>query len=622
MEGAVGIGPAAIVTGLQQALDAGRQLKFGIAGIFFLQQALGGGVVLVHQGVLGAVGQHVAVGEAHGGVGVRVQGHAFLPLQEGGGKVLAGNVEGGIRHGVQGHVGGHEGLNHSGAQFNGRVCGNLVCGGSHEAGLGGEHTLGKKVFHVRGNVQGGKIAFANLQVVGRVRRLAVMLQQGHRCFLVDGSYIVLILFTYLFAGIGEGRYGVLTRLQGTSVQAGHGRCKLHQLNLIRAFDEAVHGDIGRCVFLHILGDIGHRVPVQGLALRRSLDPGLQIGLFLLFAADDVEGLEGQLLTLPLLPAVGGGSVFVGIFETDGRVGHHLLPHDVLADGAGVNADAVVLNHAIELGGGLVALRATRVAQDHGIVAFLYALGGNLEAAGGLVGDVELAVFGRHVVGPGVYAEHGEVAGVAGPHPVVRFSAELAHGCRGSAHKAYVRIGPIHNDIVHIVVVEARDGDAAAGIGGLCVLFEVIGRGALLLNGVRDVFHAHQEGDGEAGAGDFLAKVLGPVTIHEVVVLVRGQALDAAVTAVVVGDQETLVADHFTGAAAAKVDDGVFQGGFVDGVDFLRSQLAAGRLEVFSVELFQEGQEPHSFVGHGAHRNGKAGQDCENTFHYITLFAQM
>lgn len=188
---------------------------------------------------------------------------------------------------------------------------------------------------------------------------------------------------------------------------------------------------------------------------------------------------------------------------------------------------------------------------------------------------------------------------------------------GSAHKAYVRIGPIHNDIVHIVVVEAGNAHLAAGIGGLCVLFEVIGRGSLLLNGVRDVFHAHQEGDGEAGAGDFLAKVLGPVAVHQVVVLVRGQALDAAVTAVVVSDQEALVADHFTGAAAAKVDDGVLEGGFVDGVDFLRSQLAAGRLEVFSVELFQEGQEPHSFVGHGAHRNGKAGQNCEKSFHTCT-----
>ena len=92
-------------------------------------------------------------------------------------------------------------------------------------------------------------------------------------------------------------------------------------------------------------------------------------------------------------------------------------------------------------------------------------------------------------------------------------------------------------------------------------------------------------------------------------LVGGQALDAAVSAVVVGYQEALGANHLTGAAAAKVYDGVLEGGLVDGVDFLGGELAARGLEVFSVELLEERQEPHSFIGKGRQREGQSSKNC-------------
>ena len=92
-------------------------------------------------------------------------------------------------------------------------------------------------------------------------------------------------------------------------------------------------------------------------------------------------------------------------------------------------------------------------------------------------------------------------------------------------------------------------------------------------------------------------------------LVVGQALDAAVAAVVVGNQQALLGDHLTGAAAAEMDDGVFEGSLVDGIDFLGGELAACGLEVFSVELFQERQKPHSFIGKGAGRDGQGRHKC-------------
>ena len=150
----------------------------------------------------------------------------------------------------------------------------------------------------------------------------------------------------------------------------------------------------------------------------------------------------------------------------------------------------------------------------------------------------------------------------------------------------------------VVVVKTGYGDAAAGIGFFGLLFNVFGLYALVLNGVRDIFHGNQEGDREARAGDFLVQGFGPEAVHEVIVLIRGKALDAAVAAVMVGDKEALVTYHLSGAAATKVHDGILEGGFIDGVNLFRGKLAACRAEVFSVELFEERQKPHAFIGHG------------------------
>ncbi len=156
-----------------------------------------------------------------------------------------------------------------------------------------------------------------------------------------------------------------------------------------------------------------------------------------------------------------------------------------------------------------------------------------------------------------------------------------------------------------------------GIGGLGGFLQFLGLSVLILglfhNGSH-VLHGNEEGDGKPRAGDFLAEVLGPVAIHQVVVLVGGQALNAAVTAVMVGHHQALVADDLTGAAAAKVHDGIFEAGLVDGVNLIRSELAARGLDVLAVELFEQRQQPHTFIGHGGHGNGQCGQEGKYTFH--------
>ena len=139
---------------------------------------------------------------------------------------------------------------------------------------------------------------------------------------------------------------------------------------------------------------------------------------------------------------------------------------------------------------------------------------------------------------------------------------------------------------------------------ICLGLLILG---LLHNG-GDILHGDEEGDAEARSGDFLARILGPVAVHQVVVLVGGKALDAAVAAVVIGNHQTLGRYHLSRATAAELDDGVFEGRLVNGIDFLRRELAARSLEVLLVHLVQEGQEPHSFVGQSAHRDGEGGDN--------------
>ena len=82
-------------------------------------------------------------------------------------------------------------------------------------------------------------------------------------------------------------------------------------------------------------------------------------------------------------------------------------------------------------------------------------------------------------------------------------------------------------------------------------------------------------------------------------LIRGEGLDGGISAMVVGHKETLVGDHLSGAAASEDDYGILQGRVVDTIDLLRGKPAAEILHGSGVEFLDEGEEPHSLIGHRA-----------------------
>ena len=259
----------------------------------------------------------------------------------------------------------------------------------------------------------------------------------------------------------------------------------------------------------------------------------------------------------------------------------------------------------------ILLRAAGAAVDKGEVSFLHARTGNLEGPFGPIGNVGFRIICRHIVGGGVDAEDGEITGVAGPHPVVRFTAEFADGGRRGTHQAHVPVLPEDEEEVLVAIVQGFNAGLEAvsifgglfqqllgilGYEGLALLFGHLGL-VSLEHHFRHVFHAFQEADGEAGIGELIGPGLGPETVFEVVVLHGGMALDEAVTAVVVGKEKTLVTHQLSGAAAAEQHHGVFQAGLVHAVDVFGAELEALGLHVFN-SLGNKGGQPHAFIGLG------------------------
>jgi hypothetical protein len=72
----------------------------------------------------------------------------------------------------------------------------------------------------------------------------------------------------------------------------------------------------------------------------------------------------------------------------------------------------------------------------------------------------------------------------------------------------------------------------------------------------NVFHAHQERDAKARHRYFLASIHGPIAILEIVMLIAGKGLDAAIAAMVVRHQQAFVGDYFSCASATEYDYGI------------------------------------------------------------------
>ena len=98
----------------------------------------------------------------------------------------------------------------------------------------------------------------------------------------------------------------------------------------------------------------------------------------------------------------------------------------------------------------------------------------------------------------------------------------------------------------------------------------------------------------------------------------GEALDGAIAAVMVRNEKALVGDDFPGAAPSELDYSVLEGGLVDVVDFIWSELAARGPKILAVHLLEKRQQPHSLVRHRGNEDSQSCDKCDKSFH-ITVF---
>ena len=103
----------------------------------------------------------------------------------------------------------------------------------------------------------------------------------------------------------------------------------------------------------------------------------------------------------------------------------------------------------------------------------------------------------------------------------------------------------------------------------------------------------------------------------------GEALDAGIAAVMVGDQQAFVGDNLPGASASELHYRVLEGSFVDGIDVLGGKAAAYVAHRFGIEFLEEGQKPHPLVGTRHHANGEceSGKDSLHNSQIYELFLQ-
>ena len=93
----------------------------------------------------------------------------------------------------------------------------------------------------------------------------------------------------------------------------------------------------------------------------------------------------------------------------------------------------------------------------------------------------------------------------------------------------------------------------------------------------------------------------------------GMALDLAVTAVVVGDEQSLGRNQFTRAAPSEEDHGVLERGLVDAVYVLGTQTEALGLHIGNPRG-NEIRQPHSVVRHRTERHQGRDNRKEVFFH--------
>ena len=291
-------------------------------------------------------------------------------------------------------------------------------------------------------------------------------------------------------------------------------------------------------------------------------------------------------------------------------------HDVLLHTTHLSAGSVVgIAHLTDTIAREITLGGARIADGHSEVTLFITLHAHLCPALRVVRNVVLRISSRTIgLRVGIDAEHGEVAGLARPHPVIGLTAELTHRLGHGEHQTNVGEVLIGRCIEAVALIEGFYFQTQRAILCLHVLghrvFQRVDEHFLLVDGhlleaelhhlVGDVLLLNHERNEHVGIGQFLFVRIGDEAIEHVVVLHGGVGADSFEAAVVVGEHQAVGRDDDARAVTREVYAGSLQRRRTV-VEVVVRHLEAFCLHLLIDSLRQVVNGPHALVGMcGAH----------------------
>ena len=340
------------------------------------------------------------------------------------------------------------------------------------------------------------------------------------------------------------------------------------------------------------------------------------GLLLLLGRDDPDLLHPLELAAVVLHRVGQALDPGGELQLDGGIPGPGFLHDVDLPAVPVrDVRHPEILFVGQVARGVMPVGPSGVAEEEHEVSLLDPCRLDAQVPLRLERDVLRGEIGGRAVGRDIGAEEGEIARVAGPHPVVDLAAEVADGDRGDEDEPDVLEERIEEEDVTFPDEHLRDLGPLPRVG-------LLGRGDdlfhLLLDGLRpvgereagpdggedlgrDVLERLRDPGGHAGSADLLGPGLGQESMGQVVFLGSAGRLDGAEGDMVVGQEEAVGRDER--ACGADADDGEDEARPVGREDLLGGDGQALRAKI---ELQDLAHREHAFVGRKP--GGRRGED--------------
>ena len=171
--------------------------------------------------------------------------------------------------------------------------------------------------------------------------------------------------------------------------------------------------------------------------------------------------------------------------------------------------------------------------------------------------------------------------MTGPHPIVGIGSKFSNRFGRGTYQSYIVIYFIYKQIIFISTVERFHNSPELGVfGGLfynnlvvCIdnavalgFAQVIGKSFQAFGSY--FFHVLKKLYFKSFNRDFFVFVHGPETIVQIIVFGCAYLLNGTVSTVVVGQDQTLGRNNFSGTSTTKNDDCIFQTGMVNAVNVI------------------------------------------------------